>query len=506
MKFVKRLLAMMLTVILAVGGMPTVFAAEHETTYTNGQEEEQFFVSAEELSIDALVLEVGESVDLTVLLGEEIMLVEISSDEDFVLISPNVLTEDGIAIIEGLSISESDVTITFWATTTPSALTMTIPDYSNETTEDEPNPEEATKPIIKTIRVYVIEPMAFMPLSFNAPTFFDDFTVDTLFWDSPRFTMRRYNNMLVTNISNWWSHAQTRGRAWDNFIAEVDFKFTSPVGVDFIVFHIRHTDLDNNIAIVIHEYQVQVIRNWDLTVPSQWLGHHSFPRGEMHSVRIVAQDEFIDLFRWCNIANDFVQINNEPIIHGIAGQPPQSGQILIRAWQESVAIDRVKIIDTNPTEFFFANSFVRAEVGTNPQIMPVNDTPYSIDSISFVSDKPNIISVDNSGILTAHRQYLDYVKITATAILSNGQTITIYYHAVTYAPFDGQASFILHPNHPNHNQILRVGDTMNLNLFTNPMYVSDVRFDWITSHPNAMQFVGNNQIQRGIRAIAPANN
>jgi|GEM_PF-2335629 len=516
MRTTGRVLAFVLAFIIVVGSIPVVLAYNGNNDYAHIEAETvepedkstTFFVSAEALSQETLILEIGESAELTVLLSEDILRVEISSNEDFVLVSPNVFIEDGVAQIKGRDIGESDVKVTFWAVTTPSAVNVDVYNYPNgtQTYEDMDDTEEVIEPIVKTIKVYVIEPVTIAPLSFNGPTFFDDFTVDTLFWDVPIFSMRRYDNRLTTNINSGWARAETRGRQWDNFDAIIDFSITSPhqAGADdFAVFHIRYAAPDNNLAIMIRDNRITVMHNWDFNeIP---VAYHAFTRGEMHRLKIQALDENINLFIWDENVTDFVQLNSNPIIHGAPLQPPQKGQIVLRSWLNHIAVDSITIIDTNPHEFYFADAFVRVELGNPMTIAPVNDTGSTIDSIVFSSNKPDVISVDPAtGALTAHRQYMGYVTITAIAVTINGDTHTAFYNAVVYAPFDGQASFILHSHHPNHNQLLRVGDTMNLNLFTDPVYVSDVRFDWTTTHPSAMEFVGTNQIQRGIRAIAPA--
>jgi len=346
------------------------------------------------------------------------------------------------------------------------------------------------------------------PLSHGAPVFFDDFTTDLLFWNIDIGNMRRYNNRLISNYGGW-SRAETRGRLWDNFTAIIDFTFTSPhqpAVDDFAVFHVRYQAADNNVAVMIRDNRISVMFNWDFT--EHHVAHHDFTRDEIHRLKIEAYNEFINLFIWCSTANDFVQLNTYPIIHGIAGQLPQVGQMVLRSWLCDIAVDSVRIIDTNAQAFFFADSFVRVELGAaTPQIIsPENNTGAEIQSISFSSSDPAIISVDAAtGAVTAHRQYTDVVQITATATMSNGEIFTAQYDAVVYAPFTGEFSFILHPTHPNHPQILRVGDTMNLNLFTRPVYVSDIQFAWTTTHPHAMQFVGDTAISRGIRALTPAN-
>lgn len=354
-------------------------------------------------------------------------------------------------------------------------------------------------------------PMDIIPISGApvAPVFFDDFTKDTLFWDINMVSMRRYNDKLVSNVNNGWSRAETRSRLWDNFTAEIDFTFTSEhrEGIDgFAVFHIRYTGPNINLGILIRDTRISVIRNWDFI--EQHIAHHDFTRGEMHSLKIEAQDEYINLFVWCNDYNDFIQLNNAPIIYGTAGQPPQAGRVVLRSWLDHIAVDSVRITDTNPPEFFFVDSFVRAEMGDEnpPAIFPVNNTGYAIDSISFISSKPDIISVNaTTGVITAHRQYMDTVVITSTATMTNGEKFTAQYHAVVYAPFTGDFSFKLH-DFQSDTHTLRVGDTLNLNLHTKPVYVSDIQFTWETTHPNAIEIVGNTPISRGIRALAPANN
>lgn len=365
------------------------------------------------------------------------------------------------------------------------------------------------EPTTATPAAMDIAPMSGTPV---APVFFDDFTNDTLFWNISMGDMRRYNNTFVTsnplgtNNPLGWSRAETRGRLWDNFTAEIDFTKTTPIwtGEGRVTFYIRYVAADNNLAIFIREDHVAVMHNGE---DWEFVGdNYTFTRGVMHRLKIEAQDEEIWLSVWDDGAGAFTPLHAAPIIHmPPKGQSIQAGRVVLASWQEHFAIDSVRITDNNPQDFFFADSMVRAVFASPQAILPINNTGQEIVSKSFRSSNPAIISVDNAGVITAlvdSAMNMDTVVVSAAAVLVNGDIRTAQYDVVVYSPLRSFSLF-----HENYNLpstiTLRVGDTMNLNVFTQPIHVADVEFIWTNNAPNVVEIVGFNQIQRGIRALSP---
>jgi len=507
-----------LAFVLIVGNAPVALANYIENGYPKTTVMETgackgFFVSANELNVETLTLEVGKNIDLAVLLGEEIKRAEISSNEDFVLVSPNILTEDGMARIEGRSVGESDITITFLAhhslaaTITPSALSVAIHNYPNGTQiqEDVDNDteEEAKEPIIKTIRVYVIEPVAFAPLNVVAPTFFDDFTHDTLFWNisgEMGTDMVLHNNALVTD-SVGWSSATTRGRLWDNFTAEIEFTMFGAYTGGFVLFNIREVS-NYRLRILIRENRISVIRESDgvWEVESEVI-FHPFTRYAKHILKIEADEQDITLSvrRYDEVS--FTHLNT------LSYTRTDAGTISLQTFNDQIAVESVRITDNNtPHYFFFADTFARIGVGANQAIYPTNSTIHPIDSIYFSSSDPSVITVDaTTGEITAYSAGI--AMITATAEI-NGITYTASYDIAVYATLSSLAFIYAHMSYvfSRPSQTLRVGETLNLSLSAYPAYAANQHIVWTTDNPLAIQLVGDDDLSRGVRALAPADN
>ena len=320
----------------------------------------------------------------------------------------------------------------------------------------------------------------------------DDFKTDDLFWDTTKSDdpMRIVDGVFVSDNGRTKSYAETKGRTWDNFCADINFSFLTNTTGDFnngyVKFSIR-TDENKN-------YLAFTIGTGNIIVSYNGMGGsgiaYSFNRNERYDLKIMAQSDTVTLYVKPQSDSEYTCLKN----YTYDGK--QAGKIKIETYHERVGIYDFKISDLNRQDFYFADSFIKIKPGSNQVIKPINRVGKEVKSVSYSSSNPGCVSVNEStGRITCGSQS-GMSTVTALITTSDDSTYTANYDVVKSVPL---RSFSFAKKHIT----LRVGETMNARIDTIPSNVSNTQFAWTTDSPENIEFIGDTELSRGIRALSP---
>ncbi len=319
----------------------------------------------------------------------------------------------------------------------------------------------------------------------------DDFKTDDLFWDTTKSDdpMRIENGVFMSDNGRTKCFASTNGRLWDNFCADINFSFLTNTDGNFsngyVKFSVRD-DGNKSMSFMINPDSIAAYRDG---VRESSIAY-KFIRNERYDLKIMAQSKAVTLYVKPQSEEEYTCIKN----YQYDGQ--QAGKIKIETYHEKVGIYDFKVSDLNKQDFYFADSFVKIKPGTNRAVKPISRTGKEVKSVSYSSSNPDYVSVNESSGRIVCGSKSGVSTITALITASNGSTYTASYDAARVIPL---TSFAFSKKHIT----LRVGETMNVRIDPNPSNVSNKQLIWTTDSPECIELVGDTELSRGIRALAP---
>ena len=320
----------------------------------------------------------------------------------------------------------------------------------------------------------------------------DDFKSDDLFWDTANSDdpMRITDGVFVSDNGRTKCYAATKGRLWDNFCADINFSFLTNTTGDFnngyVKFSVRDAGNKNALSFTVNTSSVCVA--YDGFEGSGIA--YNFNRNERYDLKIKAQEDVVTLYVKPQSDSEYTCLRN----YKYNGR--QAGRIKIETYHERVGIYDFKISDLNKREFYFADSFVKIKPGTNRVIKAINCTDKEVKSVSYSSSNPGCVSVNEGTGRIVCGTKTGVSTITALITTSDDVTYTASYDVARVVPLAG---FTFSKKHIT----LRVGETLNARITPNPSNVSDKQFTWTTDSPECIEFVGDTELSRGIRALSP---
>lgn len=319
----------------------------------------------------------------------------------------------------------------------------------------------------------------------------DDFKTDDLFWDTTKSDdpMRIVDGVFVSDNGRTKCYAATKGRQWDNFCADINFSLlTNELGNfsdGYVKFSVRDDD-KSSLSFAVNTTGIKTeyngVKKNDIS--------YSFNRNERYDIKIMAQSDTVTLYVKPQSDSEYICLKNYKYDGNTAGK------IKIETYHEKAAIYDFKVSDLNKRDFYFADSVVRIKTGLSRVIEPINRTDKEIKSISWSSSNPGCVSADESTGMITGGMLSGVSTITALITASDDSTYTASYDVVKGIPL---RSF----SFAKERVTLRVGETMNVRIDPTPSDVSNTQFAWTTDSPENIEFIGDTELSRGIRALSP---
>ena len=345
--------------------------------------------------------------------------------------------------------------------------------------------------MIRKLFVFIIAAVLFCSVGISCPSygkavqeFYDDFESGGTFWDfGSTPTMRILNGELISDCKESVCSARLRRETakWQDFTMNTEFRLNADIG--WFGVYVR-TETDAEIRLIIH-------KNGFYTLPE--------PVGANGALCEIEDDKKYGLEMTADGTMLAVTIRdgNENIASWSGEyENAAAGGIGFGSYMAKAYIDSVRIVNEPHSPVYFKNKIVKLRQGGSTVILPENNTGKEADSVSYICGSEGF-SAEQNGRITALESGENCAAVTAEVKIGNN-TYTAQFDVIKEIPTVRLIG--------EEFSKMTVGDTKNTAVYFAPENASNKELVWETDNPEAVGIVGDTELSRGIRALAPAKN
>lgn len=310
----------------------------------------------------------------------------------------------------------------------------------------------------------------------DAPDYFYDFEKNYDGWTFTKDKGFTHSNGMIQSHPLYGTYAYSSFEQWENFDLEFDFTIASAESSSWSAVVIRDTNYMIKIGGAMqYDSKATGVQN-GVQLPE------SIKVGETYTMRIEAGSEKGSVYIKKAGANFFQKAGSMPI-------SAKSGRIGFIGMSHHFCVDNVKIWDRSERPFGFDKIQYSLTFG-EPIKLPFTNN--SGEKVTFTSDTPDIVSIDESGTVTPIKAGNGIIRATG----ESGYSVTA---AVKVNKLITGVSL------PTLERNLYLGESINFKANINPADATVKYLKWSVDNENVLRLVGETYNYRGIEAVGVGN-